>query len=97
MKIPVKPLEWAIAPGNTTRLAETPGGLGLSLLRDFIGLNNGRLYIVSGNETYEKNGNKERHKYMHHSFPGTIVTMAFNLLDNSIYCMTSEKLPEIIF
>lgn len=93
---PPKPLEWAIAPGNTTRQVNTPGGLGLSLLRDFIKLNNGKLYIVSGNETYEQNGKNNRHRYMEHSFSGTIVTVAFNLLDDSTYRMNSE-LPEIIF
>lgn len=97
IEVPTRPLEWAIAPGNTTRLAGTPGGLGLSLLRDFIELNNGKLYIVSGNETYEKTGNGDRHLYMQHSFPGTIVTVAFNLLDESTYHMTSENLSEIIF
>lgn len=95
--IPNHPLEWAISPGNTTRLAETPGGLGLFLLRNFIELNSGRLYIVSGNETYEKNGTVDRHMYMQDSFPGTIVTVAFNLSDESMYRMASESLPEIIF
>lgn len=93
---PVNPLEWAIVPGNTTRQVNTPGGLGLSLLRDFIELNRGKLYIVSGNETYEQSGKNNHHKYMEHSFPGTIVTVAFNLLDDSTYRMNSE-LPEIVF
>lgn len=94
---PVRPLEWAIAPGNTTRMTGTPGGLGLSLLKNFIGLNGGRLYIVSEHETYEKNGNLERHMYMSNAFPGTIVTVAFNLSDEFSYHMTSEKFSEIIF
>ena len=97
IKCPAKPLTWAIAPGNTTRQADTPGGLGLSLLRDFIELNDGKLYIVSGNETYEQNGAASRHRYINHPFPGTIVTVAFNLLDESTYRMTSEALSEIIF
>ncbi len=96
-RAPVRPLEWAIAPGNTTRTIGTPGGLGLSLLKDFIGLNEGRLYIVSEHETYEKNGSLERHMYMPNSFPGTIVTVAFNLSDAFSYRMTSEKFSEIIF
>ncbi len=94
---PSKLLEWAIAPGNTTRITGTPGGLGLSILSDFIGLNNGKLYIISENETYEKKGTNEQHMYMPHSFPGTIVTVAFNLSDESTYSMTSENLSEIVF
>ena len=97
IEIPQKKLVWALTPGNTTRIAETPGGLGLSLLSDFIELNNGRLYIVSGDETYEKIGKKERHMYLQHSFQGTIVTVAFNLLDEYMYCMNSENLSEIVF
>lgn len=97
IKAPSKPLEWAVAPGNTTRVAGTPGGLGLSLLSDFIELNKGKLYIISDNETYEKDGTSERHMHMSHSFPGTIVTVAFNLSDESTYHMTSENLSEIVF
>ena len=93
---PSKTLEWAITPGNTTRATGTPGGLGLSLLRSFIELNKGKLYLVSGNEIYEKNGMDEKHMYMKYSFPGTIVTVAFNLSDESKYRMTSE-ISEIIF
>ncbi|MCM1122078.1 MAG: hypothetical protein NC416_05805 [Eubacterium sp.] len=96
IELPDKPLEWAIAPGNTTRQVDTPGGLGLSLLRDFIELNNGKMYIVSGNETYEQNGINNRHMYMDYSFPGTIVTVAFNLLDDSMYHMNSE-FSDIVF
>lgn len=94
--LPNRPLEWAITPGNTTRQVNTPGGLGLSLLRDFIELNKGKLYIVSGDETYEQNGKFNRYMNMEYSFPGTIVTVAFNLLDDSTYRMNSE-LPKIIF
>lgn len=94
---PANPLEWAMKAGNTTRTAKTPGGLGLSLLQDFIELNEGKLYIVSGNETYEKTGNSNRHKYMEAPFPGTIVTVAFNLSDASVYHMASENVSEIIF
>lgn len=87
---PDNSLEWAIIAGHSTRIAETPGGLGLSLLRDFIELNKGHLYIVSGNETYEKNGERERYRYMEYPFTGTIVTVAFNLSDTHTYSMVSE-------
>lgn len=97
IEVPANPLEWAIVPGNTTRITGTPGGLGLSLLSDFIELNDGKLYIVSGKETYEKSGSKEKHMYMHDPFPGTIVTVAFNLSDESKYSLVSENLSEIVF
>lgn len=90
LKPPVNALEWAMVAGHSTRIAETPGGLGLSLLKDFVGLNEGLLYIVSGNETYEKKGKQERYKYMEVPFTGTIVTVAFNLSDTHTYSMVSE-------
>ena len=95
ISLPENHLAWAIMPGNTTRLATTPGGLGLSLIQEFIDLNNGELYIVSGNETYEKYGDKEIQRNMKNPFPGTIVTVAINLSDKSTYCFTSET--EIVF
>lgn len=94
---PAKTLEWALGTGNTTRISETPGGLGLSLLKDFVELNAGHFYIVSGNETFEKKGKKERHMFMTPSFPGTIVTVAFNLSDENIYHMSSDIFSEIFF
>lgn len=92
IKIPVpnNTLEWAMGTGNSTRAVSTPGGLGLSLLKDFVKLNNGKLYIISGNEVYEKSGTRERYKYMESHFTGTIVTVAFNLADTHSYSMVSE-------
>lgn len=94
---PANSLEWAIRAGNTTRLTDTPGGLGLSLLCDFIELNKGKLYIVSEKETFEKVGESERTLYMENAFPGTIVTVAINLSDEYTYRMTSENTSEISF
>lgn len=91
-------LSWAMESGNSTRITETPGGLGLSFLEDFIRLNKGKLYIVSGNETYERIGRDPKIKYMQHPFPGTIITVAFNMSDSSSYSMASEvDFNEIIF
>lgn len=89
-------LAWAIQSGNSTRQSGTPGGLGLYLLSDFIGLNQGELYIVSGCETFEQTKRGKRYQQLSLPFPGTIVTMAFNLFDSSSYCLASEKTTNII-
>lgn len=34
----------------------------------------------------------ERYKCMEHTFPGTIVTIAFNLDDKASYCMADENI-----
>lgn len=90
-------LEWAMQSGNSTRRADSPGGLGLYLLSDFITLNSGELYIVSGNETFEQTSKGKRYKFLDSSYDGTIVTMAFNLNDKSSYYMKSENTTDFIF
>lgn len=95
--VPESRLAWAMESGNSTRIKETPGGLGLSFLDEFIKLNSGKLYIVSGNETYERIRGKGRHKYMDTPFPGTIITVAFNMSDSNAYVMSSEEDFNIIF
>lgn len=89
-------LAWAMQSGNSTRQSGSPGGLGLFLLSDFISLNQGELYIVSGCETFEQTKRGKRYQQLSSPFPGTIVTMAFNLSDSSSYCLASEKTINII-
>ncbi|MED9967563.1 MAG: hypothetical protein UFJ18_12360 [Blautia sp.] len=91
-------LHWALQCGNSTRRTNSPGGLGLYFLSDFIKLNKGELYIVSGNETFEQTAKYgQRYKSLSVPFQGTIVTMAFNLSDTSSYCLSSEDLTDLIF
>lgn len=90
-------LSWALQPGNSTKMLDEPRGLGLFLLLSFIDLNKGELYIVSGKEAFEQNNFGKRYINLSHYFPGTIVTMAFNLSDKSSYCLTSEQLTDSIF
>lgn len=84
-------VNWAIQSGNSTRRSDSPGGLGLYLLSDFIRMNEGELFIVSGNESFEQTKRGTRCKYLEHTFSGTIVTMGFNMADKSRYCLASEK------
>lgn len=97
LEVPKCCLEWAIGEGNTTLETKTPRGIGLSLIRDFVKLNKGEIYIVSGMETYEMAKAKERYKSFKESFPGTIVTIGFNLKDKSSYHMKSEENTTIQF
>lgn len=97
LKSPDSRLAWALEAGNTTLDIGRPRGLGLSLVKDFIILNNGYFYIVSGSETFEISKGKERYLCMKNSFPGTIVTIAFNLKDTASYYMKNELIPTIQF
>lgn len=90
-------LSWALQPGHSTKIFDEPRGLGLYLLSHFINLNKGELYIVSGEEAFEQNTLGKRYKQLSNPFPGTIVTMAFNLTDQSSYCLESEINSNSIF
>lgn len=93
LSLPSNTLKWALEKGNTTLEDNIPRGIGLYLIKEFVNLNQGYFYIVSGNETYEINPKYgERYKCMEYTFPGTIVTIAFNLADNASYSMADENI-----
>jgi len=95
--IPDNCLNWALQEGNSTREGDSPGGLGLSLIKSFIALNKGEFHIISGAECFEFGCHGERYKNMEYLFPGTIVTIGFNLNDNDKYFLNSEIDSDIIF
>lgn len=97
IQIPEYTLQWALTAGNTTSIGETPRGIGFTLIKEFVNLNNGSLYIVSKDETYEIARKKERYKKLDYPFPGTFVTVGFNLNDDAIYFLKSETNNTIQF
>lgn len=84
-----KAIEWSMEKGNTTKL--TTGGLGLSILKDFITLNNGALQIISSNGMYEYKDETVVTSFLCKPFPGTIVNMEFNFSDDKFYLMREEE------
>lgn len=95
--VPRSTLRWALQEGHSTLDKDGPRGIGLSLIKEFIIKNKGCFYIVSEKEAYEITKNGERYKELDYSFPGTIVTIAFNLKDNYAYYMKEEVIPTIQF
>lgn len=81
-------IHWATRNGNTTK--DTPGGLGLWNLIEFIRMNLGFLQIVSGDGMIEFSNGALVMKQLKSPFPGTIVNMAFNFNDNKRYLMSDE-------
>lgn len=76
--------------GNTTKTGVTSGGLGLSVIFEFIKLNRGKIQIISSDGFYEfKNGNVVKGK-LNSIFDGTIVNIKFNLNDSNHYILTQE-------
>lgn len=94
---PNNPLEWAMENGNTTSLSEKPRGVGLTIIRDFILSNKGELYIFSNNDTYELRRTKERFQKLDYPFPGTVVTIGFNLKNCNEYYSNPNNYQSIQF
>lgn len=83
-------IKWAFKKGNTTK--DNPGGLGLSLLKEFIELNQGALQMVSASGFVEYAEGTTREYDLGTDFPGTIVNVEFNFSDPKRYWMASETL-----
>lgn len=84
-------LNWAFVEGHTTK--QDTGGLGLSILKQFVGLNNGIIQMISGDAMLEIEGDNHKDTQLAKWFPGTIVTVEFNCDDDKTYLMTDE-LPD---
>jgi hypothetical protein len=83
-------LTWAVEEGHTTREGNIPGGLGLSLIREFLTLNKGTIQIVSSDGFWEEKNGVVSSKNLVKSFLGTIVNLEFNLNDENYYILSSE-------
>ena len=97
LELPDNSLKWAIVPGNSTKSLEAPGGLGFSTLLDFLKHNNGGFTLISDNEIYELEKNKERFDLLELPFPGTIVTITINLKDTQWYLFDKNSNDLIVF
>ncbi len=86
-----KALDWAFVEGHTTK--QDTGGLGLSILKQFIGMNEGTIQMVSGDAMLEITGDNYQETQLNKWFPGTIVNVEFNCNDDKTYLLTGE-LPD---
>lgn len=83
--------------GNTTKTGSNPGGLGLSIIFEFIKINGGKIQVISSNGFYEFSNNKILTKKLNYTFDGTLVNLRFNLNDNNYYSLIEEEDFENIF
>lgn len=84
----INAIKWAVQDGHTTK-TDVSGGLGLSLLTEFIKLNNGKFQIVSDDGFYEA-GATELTYILDVPFPGSIVNMEFRTDDIHSYRLSTE-------
>ncbi len=85
-----KAIHWAVQEGHTTKQGEIPGGLGLSLIREFAEKNDGKIQIVSADGYWLQSKKGISQFGLGSEFPGTVVNLEFNLNDPKIYYLTSE-------
>lgn len=90
-------IKWAVTEGKTTKRGQIPGGLGLSLIREFLEKNNGKIQIVSADGYWEQKGGNDTGRDFSQVFPGAIVNLEFNIDDKSHYCLSSEIDKDNIF
>lgn len=89
MSFPKNCIEWCSESGNTTKINKT-GGLGLTILKEFININQGKLQILSDNEYWECGKRKRAINNIGYRFDGTIVNIEFNLTDKKSYRLKTE-------
>ncbi len=94
---PAEAISWAAAKNNTTKQGPIPGGLGLSLLCDFIDLNGGCIQIVSDAGYWRRKNKRTYASSLHQPFPGTVVNVEINTADPSSYILSSELADNEIF
>ncbi len=92
-----KAIKWAVTEGHTTKQGPIPGGFGLSLIREFILKNKGKIQIVSADGYWEQIKDTEKEEPFSQKFTGTIVNLEFNIADTSRYYLASEIDEKNIF
>ncbi len=97
MQKPEKPILWALASGNTTSDCNSPRGIGLALIKEFIEMNHGEIFIVSGDESFELTQKGEIYRKFDYKFNGTFITLGFNLAEDTINDILLETSESIVF
>jgi len=78
-------IDWAMQEGNTTKRGLTPGGLGLTWLREFIDDNGGVLIIVSQEGYWQRTQRNTWKRQLTAPFPGTVVLLDINTQKQSTF------------
>lgn len=87
---PIQAISWAMKYGLTTK-KNVSGGMGLTLLQEFIEKNNGAIQVVSGNGYWEKIGDKVEKREFSLPFPGTMVNIQVRTDDQTEYALAEEN------
>ncbi len=94
--LPDNSISWAVQPNHSTKRGTT-GGIGLSLMKDFISYNKGKFQIISGREFWEINNGAEGKREFEQVFPGTIVNIEIDQNDTNLYIHDVPSNSELLF
>lgn len=94
--IPESCIAWAVEPEHSTKRTNS-GGIGLSLMHDFIYYNKGKFQIISGNEFWELNARNVSFSRLDSFFPGTIINIEINQNDKNYYKYSESVSDKEIF
>jgi hypothetical protein len=83
-------IEWAVRECTTTRKGDIPGGLGFTLIRDFLCKNEGKIQIASADGYWYEKDYTSYSEDLSDFFGGTVVNLEFNVNDQCSYCLPSE-------
>ncbi|MCY1635897.1 hypothetical protein [Marinifilum sp. D737] len=75
---PIAAVEWAVQNGTTT-FKRNHKGIGLFTIRQFVQQNQGKIQILSGTAVWKQVKQRTFSKEYEKAFPGTIITLEFNL------------------
>lgn len=81
-------IKWALEDTHSTT---GQGGLGLSLLMEFITISGGSIEIISNDGYYSIKDGKESFKKLEESFEGTIVSIELNTVSDRYYFLKEEQ------
>lgn len=87
---PDEAIDWAMQEGNTSRQLDVPGGLGLSIVKEFIEMNRGRFLVVSHSGYWSMGAGGVSMKVLPKPFPGTVATLEIRTDDDKSYYMIDE-------
>ncbi len=96
MSVPCHCIEWAVEPEHSTKRTNS-GGIGLSLMRDFIYYNEGKFQIISGNEFWELNKKMVVIRKFKNKFLGTIINIEIDQNDTNFYKYHETVTDENLF
>lgn len=89
----VDAIEWAMQERNTTKPNDS-GGLGLSILREFVILNKGKIQIISNDGYWELSDSGINKKSFNQEFPGTAINISIRTNDQMQYALNDEIIKD---